>query len=101
MIDTKRNLLVGLFVLGGLLCLGILIVIFGQTRGLFGKRYVVTAKYDSIVGVRSGTDVTLAGAWVGKVLDIKMVDPSRPNEGVKVVLEIDPKFSIPSGSRPK
>jgi len=99
MIDTKRNLLVGLFVLGGLLCLGFLIVIFGQTRGLFGERYIVTAKYDSIVGVRSGTDVTLAGVWVGNVLDIKMVNPSRPNEGVKVVLEIDPKFSIPAGSR--
>lgn len=99
MTDIRRNLLVGLFVLGGLICLGILIVVFGETRGLFGKRYTVIAKFDSITGVRSGTDVTLAGVWVGNVLDIKMVNPSRPNEGVKVVLEIDPKFSIPAGSR--
>ena len=98
MSDAKRNVLVGLFVLGGLTCLGILIVLFGETRGLFGKRYTLSAKFERIAGVRSGTDVTLAGVWIGSVLDIKMVDPSRPHEGVQVVLEIDPKFSVPAGS---
>jgi phospholipid/cholesterol/gamma-HCH transport system substrate-binding protein len=95
MTDAKRNLLVGLFVLGGLTCLGVLIVVFGETRGLFGKRYTLSAKFERIVGVREGT---LAGVWVGSVLDIEMVDPGRPNEGVRVVLEIDPKFSVPAGS---
>jgi phospholipid/cholesterol/gamma-HCH transport system substrate-binding protein len=98
MTDNKRNLLVGLFVLGGLTCLGILVVMFGQTRGLFSTRYAVTAKFDRIAGVRSGTDVTLAGVWVGNVMDIRMVDRNRPSEGVKVQIGIDPKFSIPSGS---
>ncbi|HSW44894.1 MAG TPA: MlaD family protein [Phycisphaerae bacterium] len=98
MTDTKRNLLVGLFVLGGLACLGVLIVMFGESRGLFGKRYTVTAKFERIVGVREGTDVTLAGVWVGSVLGIRMVDATKPNEGINVVLDIDPQFSIPAGS---
>ncbi len=98
MTDNKRNLLVGVFVLGGLTCLAVLVVMFGETKGLFSKRYTITAKFDRITGVRSGTDVTLSGVWIGSVTDIRMVDRSRPNEGVKVVLEVDPKYAIPAGS---
>ena len=99
MTDNKRNLMVGLFVLGGLTCLGLLVVMFGQTRGLFSTRYAVIAKFDRITGVRSGTDVTLAGVWVGNVMDIRMVDRKQPSEGVNVQLGIDPKYSIPAGSQ--
>jgi phospholipid/cholesterol/gamma-HCH transport system substrate-binding protein len=96
--DSKRNLMVGLFVLGGLTCLGILIVMFSETRGMFSNRYIVTAKFDRIAGVRVGTEVTLAGVRVGSVLDISMVDRKQPNEGVRLQLDIAPEYSIPAGS---
>lgn len=91
--------MVGLFVLGGLACLGALIVMFGQTRGLFGKRYIVTAKFDRVAGVRAGTDVTLSGVWVGSVVDIQMVDRQQPSKGVRVQLDIAPEYSIPADSQ--
>lgn len=98
MTDHKRNVLTGLFVLAGLCCLAVLIVMFGEYRGVLGKRYTINAKFDRITGVREGTDVTLAGVWVGSVLRVGLVDPRQPHKGVLTVLEIDPKFQVPSGS---
>ena len=62
MTDRNRNVLIGLFVLVGLGCLAVLIVLFGESRGIFSQRYVLRAKFDRIAGVRESTDVKLAGA---------------------------------------
>jgi phospholipid/cholesterol/gamma-HCH transport system substrate-binding protein len=94
----KRNVLIGLFVLGGLASLAVLIVKFGEVRSLFGNRYVVSARYERITGVREGTEVRLAGVWIGSVQDVLLDDPSRPDLGVKVIMEIDSRYVIPSGS---
>lgn len=96
--DRNRNLLTGLFVLAGLICLGTLIVLFGETRTFFGKRYEIKARFDRITGVREGTDVNLAGVWVGSVGRIELANPLDPREGVYAVLEIDPKYSVPKGA---
>ncbi len=98
MTDRKQNVLVGLFVLAGLMCMAVLIVLFGESRALFGKRYQITARFERVEGVREGTDVNLAGVWVGSVLNVKLADPSQPHQGVHVILDIDPKFSVPDGS---
>jgi len=98
MTDRKRNVLTGLFVFAGLCCMAVLIVMFGEYRGFFGKRYTISAKFDRITGVREGTDVTLSGVWVGSVLKVGLVDPLQPHKGVLTVLEIDPKFQVPGGS---
>lgn len=98
MTDRKQNVLVGLFVLAGLMCLATLIVLFGESRALFGQRYQITARFDRVEGVREGTDVNLAGVWVGSVLKVMLADPTQPHEGVHAILDIDPKYSVPQGS---
>ncbi|MHC4800172.1 MAG: MlaD family protein, partial [Planctomycetota bacterium] len=98
MTERNRNALIGLFVLGGLICLGTLIVKFGESRGLFGKRYVVNAKFERIARVKEGTDVNLAGVWAGSVFKIDLVDRFNPSEGVIVAMEIGKEFSVPRDS---
>lgn len=98
MTDRKRNFLVGLFVFGGMLCLGVLIVLFGQSRGLFQQRYIIRARFDQITGVREGTDVNLAGIWVGNVAEVKLANLKCPGEGAFAYLEIDRHYVIPDES---
>jgi len=98
MTDRKRNLLVGLFVLAGMGCLATLIVLFGESRGLFRQRYIVQARFKQVAGVREGTDVTLAGVWVGSVQKVELAEPTRPAEGTMVFLDIDHRYTIPQGS---
>jgi phospholipid/cholesterol/gamma-HCH transport system substrate-binding protein len=99
MSDSKRrNALIGLFVLGGLVALGVLIVKFGESKSWFGQRYEVRAKFDRINGVREGTQVQLAGVWIGQVAKVDLAERERPDEGVIVVMEVDKKYLVPRGS---
>ncbi len=98
MTDKRRNALVGLFVLGGLVCIGILLVKFGESRFLFlSKGYIITARFDTISGVREGTEVRLAGVPVGRVLGVELKNSNNPTEGVIVKIEIRGKYDIPIG----
>lgn len=94
MTDRVRNTLIGLFVLGGLVSLAVLIVLFGEGRGLFSKGYIVAAKFDSVIGVRQGTDVNLAGVWVGKVIKVELMDQQNPTAGAQALMEIDKNYAI-------
>ena len=99
MTDRRRNTLIGLFVLGGLAALGILIVKFGESRWLFSEAYTVLAKFDIVSGIREGTEVRLAGVPVGRVLLVDLFDRDDPTKGVVAQMEIRRHFIIPAGSR--
>ncbi len=98
MTDRIRNSLIGLFVLGGLIALAVMIVLFGEGRGLFSKGYIVVAKFDSVIGVRQGTDVNLAGVWVGKVTTVELIDKNNPTKGARALMEIDQNYAIDKNS---
>ncbi len=100
MTDRNRNALIGLFALGGIICLATLIILFGESRGLFSRQYEVKAKFkfDQVASIKQGLEVNLAGAWVGNVGRIEMADTMRPSLGLYAVLEIDNRFAIPVGS---
>ncbi len=93
--SKRRNALIGLFVLGGLICLAVLVVKFGETQSWFGNRYTVKATYDRIAGVREGTEVRLAGVWVGNVAKVDLTNRNEPARGVTVEMQIDKDFDIP------
>lgn len=99
MTETRRNALIGLFVLGGLVCLGTLIVWFGETRGLLSRGYLVTVKFDRVTGIRDGLQVTLAGVPVGRVQEVGLENPKDPSKGVVARLNIEADYEIPDGSR--
>lgn len=96
--SKQRNALIGLFVLGALVCMGVLIVKFGETQSWFGNRYSIEALFDRIAGVREGTEVRLAGVWVGTVNKVDLAQRDDPARGVTVKMEISKDFSIPQDS---
>lgn len=100
MSDRSRNALIGLFALGGMLCLAALIMLFGETRGLFQQEYPIQAKFetDPPPNIRAGTEVTIAGMPVGSVGRIELVDKASPGDGLLVELWVNQKYHVPRGS---
>ncbi len=100
MTDTRRNLMVGVFVLVGILALGALVVLFGQgPRWLIrGDTYALNIRFDSAAGIRSGTLVTVLGKRIGHVRTVEFVNPDDLSGGVNVVVAIDQEFRIPDDS---
>ena len=68
------ELVVGIFVLICLVCVAYLTVKVGQMDILGGDTYVVSAKFQSVEGLKKGADVEIAGVGVGKVSSV-VIDP--------------------------
>ena len=80
---------VGIFLIAGLLCLGYLSVKLGDVN-LFGSdRYLVSARFANVSGLKVGASVEVAGVSVGKVSKINLDDYEA-----LVELEIDPDIRL-------
>lgn len=72
MYKRSTELIVGVFVIVGLACMGLMSVKLGEVN-LFGDPYyTISAQFDSITGLKAGASVEIAGVEVGKVLDISL-----------------------------
>ncbi|MEJ2642057.1 MAG: outer membrane lipid asymmetry maintenance protein MlaD [Desulfosarcinaceae bacterium] len=65
---------VGVFVLVGILCVGYLTIKLGQMEILGDNHYELKAKFDSVTGLKNGSQVEIAGVKVGQVESITL-DP--------------------------
>ncbi|MBI9077675.1 MAG: outer membrane lipid asymmetry maintenance protein MlaD [Desulfatibacillum sp.] len=68
------ELMVGVFVLICLVCVAYLTVKVGQMDILGGDTYQVSARFQSVEGLKKGADVEIAGVGVGKVSSV-IIDP--------------------------
>lgn len=93
--ERRTELVVGIFFFTGFVLLAGLIVQFGRFGDRIKKHYQVTVVFDDASGVIKGSEVRMGGAKIGKV-----ADQPELNEAVKVqvVLSIDERIRIPSGS---
>jgi len=118
--ETRRNVLVGVFVLVGLSALAALIVLFGRgpTWLVRGGSYPIHVRFDEVSGIRPGTLVTAKGITIGRVDRVALQRPAEapmpPPEvppspdgaefligrevGVDVVLAIEREYRLPMGS---
>ncbi|HXH72566.1 MAG TPA: outer membrane lipid asymmetry maintenance protein MlaD [Mariprofundaceae bacterium] len=86
----RIEMTVGVFVFLGLLSLGWMALELGKVGGLGQSGYVVTATFRDIGGVRSGSDIMMAGVQIGRVDDVELIKNSkalarlRINDGVKI-----------------
>jgi len=63
---------VGIFVLVGIVCVGYLSVRFGKMEWIGDNYYNITARFESVAGLKSGAEVQVAGVTVGKVSAVRL-----------------------------
>jgi len=68
------EVVVGFFVLVGILCFGYMSVRFAKMEIIGGNYYHVFAEFDSASGLRNGADIEVAGVKVGSVRGIVLAD---------------------------
>jgi phospholipid/cholesterol/gamma-HCH transport system substrate-binding protein len=71
---TNIEMAVGVFVLIGILCVGYLTIKLGKMEILGDNHYMLSAKFDSVTGLKNGSEVEIAGVKVGQVEQITL-DP--------------------------
>lgn len=101
MYEARRNFWLGLFVLVGVLALGVLVVIFGQ-QATFSVRqapFALLVRFDTVSGLRPGTQVTIGGMPVGRVNSLKFADTAAFEQGVDVLLTFDTVYTLRAGTR--
>lgn len=86
--NSTREMVVGVFVLIGLLCTAYLTVKLGRMELLRGEGYNVTARFNSVAGLRVGAAVEMAGVPVGRVSGITL-DSQRAQALVHMQLKPD------------
>jgi len=92
----KLEMMVGTFMLIGILCLGYVSIKLGKMEIVGGDFYSVIARFDSVSGLKPGARVEVAGVEVGKVdriaLDAKSGDQAlaylKIKSGVKITDDV-------------
>ena len=90
--SAKLELTVGIFMLIGILCLGYLSIKLGKMELIGGNNYRVTARFDSVSGLKSGARVELAGVEIGTVERIGL--SSASGDQAEVTLKIKDGIKI-------
>jgi phospholipid/cholesterol/gamma-HCH transport system substrate-binding protein len=93
---VKLEIMVGTFMLIGILCLGYVSIKLGKMEIVGGDFYSVVATFDSVSGLKPGARVEIAGVEVGKVdkiaLDSKSGDRAlaylKIKSGVKITDDV-------------
>lgn len=83
------ELIVGVFVFLGLLCVAYLTIQLGRMELFSGKSYAVVAKFGSVSGLKSGADVMISGVSVGKVASIELSPDFRATVRMNIRQEVE------------
>lgn len=81
---------IGVMVLAALLASGILLIMFGETRGLFEPTYTIKIAFAEAPGVSEGSPIRRSGIVIGKVIDVQPLDAG----GVLVTAEIQDRMKL-------
>lgn len=66
------EIMVGVFVIIGLVAIGYLTIKLGRMELVGGQYYIVKARFQSVAGLKVGASIELAGVRVGQVSDISI-----------------------------
>jgi len=101
--ESKRNFLVGLFVLLSLTTLAVLMMWFGETPSWLqrGEYTLNIVGVRQIRGIGDGSPVQLNGVEIGRVQKLDFENPQMPGLGVKIQARIKSRFAVPRGSSAK
>ncbi len=94
--SAKLELTVGIFMLIGILCLGYLSIKLGKMELIGGNNYRISARFDSVSGLKPGARIELAGVEIGTVERIGLSNASgdqaevtmRIKDGIKITDDV-------------
>lgn len=86
----RIEIIVGLFVLLGILSTAWMAIKLGQNGALGESGYAIEAVFSDAGGVRPGSDVMLAGVVIGRVSQVELQDHAK----AKLTLMIDDSVEI-------
>src|SRR5690606_38650777 len=72
--ENKRTVIVGLFVLIGIIILVAGILVLGGQQNRFSKTVTVTTVFDDVSGLKPGNNVWFSGVKIGTIKDIRFKD---------------------------
>ncbi|MFQ5851732.1 MAG: MlaD family protein, partial [Candidatus Binatia bacterium] len=81
--QTRTEILVGAFVLLGMISLGYLAIRLGKLEVLGNRGYLVFADFTSVAGLKVGDPVEIAGVKVGRIESIALAD-DRARLGLRI-----------------
>ena len=94
--DRINQSKVGVFILIGLITIGLMVVYFGRVGEGMRGCYTLRAEFPNASGLKRQADVLLAGAKIGRVVNNPVILPDM--DGVYVDLRIFDNVKIPSKS---
>ena len=91
--QARTEIMVGIFVLVGVLCLGYVAIRLGKLEVLSNSGYVLYADFASVAGLKNGDPVEIAGVKVGRVESLSLADEKarlglRIDEHVKLTEDV-------------
>ena len=87
--QARTELMVGVFVLVGIACLGYLAIRLGKLEMMGNSGYVVYADFASVAGLKPGDPVEIAGVKIGRVETISLAD-----DRARLGLRVDPEVKL-------
>lgn len=87
------EVVVGLFVLAGLICFGYLAVRLGKLDVWGSQGYLLYADFANVAGLRQGDTVEIAGVNVGRVDSLQLVE-----DRARLGLRLDPQVGVQEDS---
>lgn len=73
---TTNNIKLGIFLLAGLLFLVVMLYMIGRNQHLFGKTYLLNARFNNVNGLVAGNNVRVSGIQAGSVKRISFLSDS-------------------------
>lgn len=82
--QSVAEVMVGIFVLIGMVCLAYLAISLGDLNILNRSEYRISALFDSVSGLKSGATVEIAGVEVGKVESISLTEDDLARVSLRI-----------------
>jgi phospholipid/cholesterol/gamma-HCH transport system substrate-binding protein len=100
--EKRRETTAGLFVLIGLLLLGVLIIEFGRFGDRLSNHYPLYLEFSNTAGIIKGSDVRLRGAKIGSVVTKPELITTHTNGSVvRIEIRVRDDIQIPNESTVK
>ncbi len=82
--ERKRNILLGFFVIGGIIIFIAGIFLIGAKNELFKKSFIVSARFHNATGLKVGSNVRFNGVKVGIVKEVNLLNDSMVQVDLKI-----------------